>query len=51
MKICYDFYHLGYDVEKATPVVMKTVRDWLLDENNKNTVNYLLFFFPVNLEE
>jgi hypothetical protein len=30
----------GYDVEKATPVVMETVRNWLLTEDNGKSVSH-----------
>lgn len=33
----------GYDVEKATPVVMETVRDWLLVEENSESIDKIIF--------
>ncbi|XP_060559088.1 ADP-ribose glycohydrolase MACROD2-like [Ruditapes philippinarum] len=33
----------GYDVEKATPVVMETVRNWLLTEDNGKSIDKIIF--------
>ncbi|XP_053396253.1 ADP-ribose glycohydrolase MACROD1-like isoform X2 [Mercenaria mercenaria] len=33
----------GYDVEKATPVVMEAVRDWLLSGNNSRSIDKIIF--------
>ncbi|KAL4238485.1 O-acetyl-ADP-ribose deacetylase macrod2 [Mactra antiquata] len=33
----------GYDVEMATPVVMKTVRDWLQDKGNASCIDKIIF--------